>query len=819
MDWVVYLVVAFISLAECGPLNEYILDYQPLVYDRRTVHSNHQRVRRSADTHLNVRFNAYGRDFHLKLEPLQGVFKPDHQVFTDGVGLRRVDTSFIYQGSVEGEPESWVHLSVHNGSLEGQVEVPETTYHIEAAAKYLKGQDPSVHTIIYPETHLNHDPYRERRKTGSACGVDHFSVHEFMKEASRLQEPPKPNVHARASWTDDYSGQSHNMYSEYSNRPKRSAHETSSRQKRAVLGKRNSCPLHVRADPLLYNYFKDTKHGKSVSEEQAEEEILAFFASHVSAISRIYSSTVFHDSQNNPSTGLNFVIHRSTVMKDCAQRSNEYCSNTLDVSNYLDLTSAEDHNLYCLVFTFTNRDFSGGTLGLAWVATEANTQSGVCGKYTNYAGNKKKSLNTGIVTIINFGRTVPTRVSQLTFAHEAGHNFGSPHDIGSAECAPYGTSLSDAASGNYIMFPSATSGDKPNNNKFSKCSIGNMSLIIEQVLATSLRKNCFEESGQAFCGNQITEAGEQCDCGFGVCAVATCCEGRDDAAGLKGCRLAEKTQCSPGSGPCCEVGCTYKPEADNFICAEATECKMQSKCTGQNASCPVPDAKPDGTFCNDFSKVCNFGECIGPVCQRISDTNGAWEECFQTSESASRSSLCFVACQNPTTKKCISSSDTAALEIAGNKPFKDMLTQADQEKSRGSSTGNNLAIKLPAGSPCDNFRGYCDTFSKCQRIDAQGPFNQLTNMIFDPVNLTKVKNWIEEYWWAVLLMGLGLCVLMGVFIKVFGYNTPSQDPKKTRMREQRRKQQMKRAKGSVQPYTTGVEMDMSQTHMYEMGRR
>ncbi|KAH9508654.1 Disintegrin and metalloproteinase domain-containing protein 10, partial [Bulinus truncatus] len=358
--------------------------------------------------------------------------------------------------------------------------------------------------------------------------------------------------------------------------------------------------------------------------------------------------------------------------------------------------------------------------------------SGVCGIFGAVRDSKNmisnRSLNTGIVTFINFKQDVPARVSQLTFAHEVGHNFGAPHDT-TATCAPYGTSEPNAASGNYIMFPSATQGNMPNNAKFSSCSISAITKVLETLEPNGKRKNCFQSSGNAFCGNGVVEGIEECDCGYQEQCSDQCCNPKIDSNNSS-CTLRSGVTCSPSQGPCCSSNC-------------------------------------DKTLCNSYSKTCLEGECIDSVCSNIS-----WTECFITqAQGATEESMCYVSCKKNESSECVSSIDTT--KVKAYPEFKDLL-----EKIKTLSKSTTIGLKRPAGSPCNDFKGYCDGFSKCRKVDAEGPFKQLTDLIFSPVTLSNIRAWIEEYWWAVLLMSVGVVVFMGVFIKVFGYNTPSKNPKK-----------------------------------------
>ena len=65
---------------------------------------------------------------------------------------------------------------------------------------------------------------------------------------------------------------------------------------------------------------------------------------------------------------------------------------------------------------FFFRDFTGGTLGLAWVASASGASGGICETYKRYTENingvhhtAKRSLNTGIITFVNYNSPVPPK--------------------------------------------------------------------------------------------------------------------------------------------------------------------------------------------------------------------------------------------------------------------------------------------------------------------------------------------------------------------------------------------------------------------------
>ena len=87
-------------------------------------------------------------------------------------------------------------------------------------------------------------------------------------------------------------------------------------------------------------------------------------------------------------------------------------------------------------------------------------------------------------------------------------------------------------------------------------------------------------------------------------------------------------------------------------------------------------------------------------------------------------------------------------------------------------------LVLKPGSPCVGTQGYCDIFSKCRAVDAEGPLVRLKNLILNPKLMGTIREWVTTYWWAAALIAIGLIVFMVAFIKICSVHTPSSNPRK-----------------------------------------
>ena len=756
------------------PLNQFIIHHELLSYSSKPIHERLKRSSNqeqfSSSKSLHIEFHSHGKRFQLRLHPDAHSAYSKSVEFVDADG-RQLDVSLdhLYSGHLNEEPStSHVHGHVVDGLFEGRIHSRDGTFYVERLHRYphAQGRKKKAHSVIYRAEDVRH-PQSDKFEGG--CGDD--QVRRWMEQVSNSAVPGTESFkyYLKSINSTTVHNPSHSlphlMYSIEENQPfsldqndsivehryKRSPDQYLSPFRNHFLSNpfdedtnplrnpafrisydnkhrnpansngaglfdsvvsesqqnRRACSLYIQTDTFLWEHIRR----EVSSDSKAREEISSLVAQHIKAVNHIYENSDFGGIR-----GLKFIVQRLRVNDSTAcdtQRKrdqNQFCSPNIDVSNFLNLNSQFNHDDFCLAYIFTYRDFSGGTLGLAWVASTSGASGGICEKYKSYTENvhgkqvqTKRSLNTGIITFVNYNSRVPPKVSELTLAHEIGHNFGSPHDY-PLDCRPGGQT------GNYIMYSSATSGERSNNNKFSPCSMRNISSVLAAVFSSEGKHNCFEKHEGPFCGNKIVEENEECDCGYDAKECTDrCCRPRDAGENFR-CRRTQGSACSPSEGPCCTETCNFV--GPTSVCRSSSECTFESSCNGREAQCPQPAFRPNNTECNGGTQVCLNGQCAGSICLKHK-----LQECFLTSKNARPDEMCEVACQRGSdTNSCRRISEIVKMR-------------------------NISGLKLKPGSPCNDFQGYCDVFQRCRAVDAEGPIARLRNLLLNHKTLMSIRQW------------------------------------------------------------------------------
>ncbi|XP_045187139.2 disintegrin and metalloproteinase domain-containing protein 10-like [Mercenaria mercenaria] len=465
------------------------------------------------------------------------------------------------------------------------------------------------------------------------------------------------------------------------------------------------CTLHVVADHMFYQTTGQSDILTTISE-------ITYI---ILQANLIFRGTDFDGDESGDNIG--FYTSKVSIY---TEPDSYKMADAASVELYLEKLSEYDFSDYCLATAFTSRNFAKGVIGLAWVGSSSKhgSSGGICQHRILYKS-KRMCLNTNLITNINNEKRIPSYLAALTLAHEMGHSFGSPHDdIKSEDCAPAGNY------GNYLMYPYASEGGKPNNNIFSLCSINYMYPVIRN------KGTCLKESVVSFCGNGFREAYEECDCGTtATCAaVDPCCTPSDisytDPDHPCTFRRSQGSRCSPKLSHCCTDDCKVVTAAVNKVCKAKSECTEQSICDGISRECPAEVTIPDTTPCAGGSKSCKSGVCVGSACATI-----GLKPCTCTDKNA-----CFICCLN-NLSECF--------------PY-------ENDKNE------NLA--LSSGTSCNAKQGFCNGEGKCISVDETSTMDRLKK-VFTNDDADSVKIWFKDQWYYIVLAAAAFACLIFIFVR------------------------------------------------------
>lgn len=375
-----FILIAFCSISDGkrpNSLSPFIKDYDGLNYDAAGVRHRHRRAV-TKKNHFEMDFAFRGKPLKVRLRPDTGIFTSDAKIQSASGQPLDFDKESLVEGSVVGDMQSHVFGAMNEGVFQGKISTADDEYYVDPVSLYLNTPS-NFHSVIYRGKDVEFGG--ANRMPGKKPDLTDVEDLEKVKQAAKN---------------------------------KRSRRATSPSSKISE----SNCVLSVYADSYFVKLF-DNKPSNAIYQ----------ITQQVRAVKAIYERN-FNISGYYAPKGLSFRVKKLVVYDPKTDEDSDLwkvvAPNNLGIDTLLDLfsTSPFIHKEICEAFLFTDRDFEGGILGLAWIG-EPNKAGGICDLERNLGDDKKKIYNTGIVTMRLYGRFTPPKVSEVTFAHELGHGFGS----------------------------------------------------------------------------------------------------------------------------------------------------------------------------------------------------------------------------------------------------------------------------------------------------------------------------------------------------------------------------------------------------------